>query len=146
MERIERLERANFRWRLVSIVALTGVLGLAGYAWSQREQQKAPGLQPADPANFPIDQAPAPVTYANFVRVSVTPEELILDLALNTQMTPDAAQPIRVSNRVVMNYFTAKRLSNALQGVVQQYEATYGPLELDFQKRILPGAKNPAGK
>src|SRR5262245_49040908 len=47
-----------------------------------------------------------PVTYTNFARVSVTPEELILDLALNSERTPDMNKPIRTSNRVVMNFYT----------------------------------------
>jgi len=145
MERIERLERGNRIWRVVSFLSLAGVIAVAGYAYSQRDPEKGPAPQgPA--ANFPVDPAPAPVTYTNFARVSVTPEELILDLALNSQMVPDANQPIRTSNRIVMNFFTAKRLLGALQQVVQQHEATFGPLELDFQKRMLPGAKAPGAK
>ena len=35
-----------------------------------------------------------------------------------------------------MNFFTAKRLLNALYGVVTQHETAYGVLELDFQKRL----------
>ena len=146
MERIERLERANFRWRLATLIAFAGILVAGGFAFSQRLQPKGAGEQPLPAVNFPVDAAPAPVTYANFVKVSVTPEELALDLGLNLDVNPDPKQPIRISNRVVMNYFTAKRLSNALQGVVQQYENTYGPIELDFQKRIVPGANAPGGK
>ena len=48
-----------------------------------------------------------------------------------------------MSQRVVMNYFTAKRLLGALTGVIQQHEAAFGPLELDYQKRM-QGSK-PAG-
>lgn len=144
MERIERLERANVRWRLVSLLAFVGILGVGGYAFSQRAQPNGPAGQP--PANFPVDAAPAPVTYANFVRVSVTPEELALDLGLNLDVNPDPKQPIRMSQRMVMSYYTAKRLTSALQGVVQQYENTYGPIEVDFQKRVVPGANVPAGK
>jgi hypothetical protein len=144
MERIERLECANLRWRLVSLAAFVGILLVTGYALSQRNPQNVPAAQPV---NFPIDPAPpASVTYTNFVRVSVTTEELVLDLALNTQAAPDPKDPIRFSNRVVMNYFTAKRLSNALQQVVRDHEATYGPIELDFKKRMVPGAKVPGGK
>ena len=146
MERIERLERANKRWQVVclcAVVALIGALSFTAYAFTQREQEK--GGQPPQPApEFPMETAkPLPVTYTNFVRVSVTPEELILDLALNTQVTPDAKQPIQVTNRVVMNFFTVKRLSLALQQVLQQHEAVYGPIELDFQKRAVRGGKGP---
>jgi Protein of unknown function (DUF3467) len=145
MERVERLERVVSRWRMCALLALTGMLVLGGYAFSQREQKGQP-IPPPAAVDFPIDHAPIPVTYTNFAHVSVTPEEVILDLGLNSQMTVDPKEPIRMSNRVVMNYYAAKRLANALSGVVQQYEATYGPVETDYQKRMLPGAKQPGGK
>ena len=44
-----------------------------------------------------------------------------------------------MSNRVVMNFYTAKRLFTALQNVVQAHEAAFGPLELDFEKRMKAG-------
>ena len=65
-----------------------------------------------------------------------TPEELVLDFGLNTQMTPNPQEAIRLTHRVVMNFYTAKRLMNALIGVVSQFENTYGALELDFQRRV----------
>ena len=100
-------------------------------------------LKPAAPAEaaaqqppqFPTDYSTLSTVYTNFCRVSVTPEELILDFGLNTQMAPNPAEPIKLSHRVVMNFYTAKRLMNALIGVVQAHEANYGVLELDFQRR-----------
>jgi len=144
MERIERLERANRLWRFVSFLSFAAILIVGSYAYSQREPQKAPPPQAQAPAtNTAVDSAPAPVTYTNFVRVSVTPEEFVLDLGLNIDSAPDAHKSVRTSNRIVMNYYTAKRLTGALQNVVQAHETAYGPLELDFQKRLLPGQKAP---
>jgi hypothetical protein len=145
MERIERLERANMRWRGISLITLLGLLAVAGFAYSQRDPQKGPVTDAAAPGASKPGQEPPPLTYTNFVRVSLTPEEVILDLGLNTQMKSDPAEPV-FSNRVVMIYYTVKRFSNALQNVVQQYESSYGPIQLDFEKRILPGAKAPSGK
>jgi len=92
-----------------------------------------------DPATaqpqFPTDYSNLSTVYTNFCRVSVTPEELALDFGLNTQMSPNPTEAIKLSHRVVMNFYTAKRLMNALLGVVSQYENTYGVLELDFQRR-----------
>jgi hypothetical protein len=85
---------------------------------------------------FPTDYSQLSTVYTNFCRVSVTPEELVLDFGLNTQMTPNPQEAIRLTHRVVMNFFTAKRLMNALIGVVSQFENTYGALELDFQRRV----------
>jgi hypothetical protein len=53
-------------------------------------------------------------------------------------MAPAANEPIKLSHRVVMNFFTAKRLLGALMNVINQYENTYGALELDFQRRMRP--------
>lgn len=85
---------------------------------------------------FSTDASTLSTVYTNFCRVSVTPEELVLDFGLNSQVTPTQGEPIKLSHRVVMNFFTAKRLMNALIGVVSQHENTYGALELDFQRRV----------
>lgn len=92
---------------------------------------------------FPTDTAALSTVYTNFCRVNVTPEELVLDFGLNPTLTPSQSEPIKLTHRVVMNFYTAKRLLNALYGVVTQHENAYGVLELDFQKR-LRGAVRPA--
>jgi hypothetical protein len=85
---------------------------------------------------FPTDSAALSTVYTNFCRVNVTPEELVLDFGLNPTLTPTPSEPIKLTHRVVMNFYTAKRLLNALYGVVTQHETAYGVLELDFQKRL----------
>jgi hypothetical protein len=75
--------------------------------------------------------------YSNFCRVTGTPEELVLDFGLNTQMSPvPGGEPVKLTHRLVMNYFTAKRLLGALHMAVQQHENAYGVLETDIQKRM----------
>ncbi len=59
---------------------------------------------------FAVDTSGLSTVYANFCRVTGTPEELVLDFGLNTTMQPVATEPIRLSHRLVMNFFTAKRL------------------------------------
>src|SRR5271154_1424436 len=105
--------------------------------------QEAQG-QAAAPT-FPTDYSQLSTIYTNFCRVSVTPEELVLDFGLNTQIQPNPTEPIKLSHRVVMNFYTAKRLMNALLGVVSQYENNYGVLELDFQRRARTQPRTPAG-
>jgi hypothetical protein len=41
---------------------------------------------------------------------------------LNTSMTPVQNEPVKLTHRLVVNYFTAKRLLGALQMAVQQHE------------------------
>ena len=74
--------------------------------------------------------------YANFCRVTGSPEELIVDFGLNPQPVGMPKDPIHVTQRVVMNFFTAKRLLAALQMSVQRHEAVFGVLETDIQKRL----------
>jgi hypothetical protein len=73
--------------------------------------------------------------YANFCRVTGTPEELVLDFGLNTQMAPTPGESIKVTHRLVLNFYTAKRLLGALHMALQQHEHVYGPLEVDIGKR-----------
>jgi hypothetical protein len=98
---------------------------------------------PGAPPQFPTDTLGLSTVYTNFCRVSVTPEELVLDFGLNTQINPNPTEPIKLSHRVVMNFYTAKRLLNALMGVVSQHENTYGVLELDFQRRARVAPRPP---
>jgi Protein of unknown function (DUF3467) len=104
-----------------------------------------PQLAPPQPPAFPTDYSQLSTIYTNFCRVSVTPEELVLDFGLNTQMTPNPTEIIKLTHRVVMNFYTAKRLMNALLGVVSQYENTYGVVELDFNRRARQAGRPPIG-
>lgn len=77
-------------------------------------------------------------TYANFCRVTGSPEELIVDFGLNPQPIGVPKDPINVSQRIVLNFFTAKRLLAALQMSVARHEAVFGVLETDINKRVRP--------
>jgi hypothetical protein len=97
---------------------------------------QAPGQPVQQAAQFSVDTSALSTVYANFCRVTGTPEELVLDFGLNTQMTPVPSEPIRLTHRLVMNFYTAKRLLGALHMAVQQHENQYGILETDIQKRL----------
>lgn len=75
--------------------------------------------------------------YANFCRVTGTPEELILDFGLNAQPFGVPTEPVEVKQRIVVNYFTAKRMLQALHMSVQRHEQAFGVLETDVQKRVI---------
>jgi len=83
-----------------------------------------------------VDDSDALCTYANFCRVTGSPEELIVDFALNPQPMGVPTTPIQIKQRTVMNYYTAKRLLAALQMSVQRHEAVFGVLETDITKRV----------
>ena len=86
-----------------------------------------------------IDDSKVLANYANFCRVTGTPEELIIDFGLNPQPFGLPTHPIPVSQRIITNFYTAKRMLHALQLTIQRHEATFGVLETDVQKRVRPG-------
>jgi hypothetical protein len=86
-----------------------------------------------------IDDSRVLATYANFCRVTGTPEELIIDFGLNPQPFGMPTHPIPVTQRIITNFYTAKRMLHALQLTIQRHEATFGVLETDVQKRVRPG-------
>jgi hypothetical protein len=95
----------------------------------------APQQQPQQ-AQFQLDETGAQAVYANFCRVTGTPEELIIDFGLNSQPFGVPTEPIKVTQRVITNFFTAKRLLHVLQMTIQRHEATFGVLEIDVQRRV----------
>jgi hypothetical protein len=113
------------------------------------EEREAPSLaqvpapSPHQPLHVEVEDRHAVCCYANFCRVTGTPEELILDFGLNSQPFDVPAAHIDVKQRLVVNYFTAKRMYRALHLAVQRHEEAFGVLEIDVQKRFarasLPG-------
>jgi hypothetical protein len=94
--------------------------------------------QPAQPQapQFTVDASALSSTYTNWYRVTGTPEELVIDFGLNPQMGQVPTEPIKLTSRLVMNFYTAKRLLNALQFAVQRHESFFGVVEVDVQKRV----------
>lgn len=97
------------------------------------KQQQQPRVQ--------VDDSSAVCCYANFCRVTGTPEELIIDFGLNSQPFGVPTEPVKVTERIVTNYYTAKRLLHALHLSVQRHEQAFGQLEIDVNKRVV--AKQP---
>jgi hypothetical protein len=104
-------------------------------------------------ADEPAGQAPAPArigvddisiaaaSYANFCRVTGTPEELIIDFGLNSQPFGVPTEPVHITQRIVTNYYTAKRMLHALHLSVQRHEQAFGVLETDVNKRVVGRAQ-----
>jgi hypothetical protein len=89
------------------------------------------------PARLEVNDKNLVCLYANFCRVTGTPEELILDFGLNAQPFGVPSEPVEVKQRIVTNYFTAKRMLQALHMSVQRHEQAFGVLETDVQKRVV---------
>ena len=87
-----------------------------------------------------IDERDLNTSYANAFRTHARAEEVILDFGLNSvnQATAQQANPeitFNIDQRVIMNYYSAKRLAITLGQLIRQHEDNFGELELDIAKR-----------
>jgi Protein of unknown function (DUF3467) len=84
-----------------------------------------------------LDTSKMTVNYANFCRVTGTPEELIVDFGLNAEPIGAPVEALTINHRLVLNFYTAKRFAEVLIVTLQRHEATFGVLETDVQKRVI---------
>jgi len=89
---------------------------------------------PVPPQPVKVDESKLTASYTNFCRVTGTPEELIVDFGLNSHPM-GSTESITLDQRIVMNYFTAKRLLQALGMSVARHEQIFGTLETNVMKR-----------
>ena len=84
---------------------------------SEEKPKKAPQLKMSEDLQ---------VLFANLVRVSHTPAELVLDFA---QMLP-AQENIEVLSRIIMTPMGAKLFYTALRDNLARYEASFGEIQM----------------
>src|SRR3954452_12030935 len=98
---------------------------------------EAEGSQPQQPqqTEVVVDDSGTLPSYSNFCRVTATPEEAILDFGLNPQPFATGRQDVKAMQRIVMNFYTSKRLLTALGMTIQRHEQTFGAIELDVRRR-----------
>jgi hypothetical protein len=100
------------------------------------EPEPMSGGSSAQPVRVELDDSGVPALYANLCRVASTPEEVILDLALNPNPMAHVSQTLKVAQRVILNHYTAKRLVALLSATIQRHEQAFGKLEVDVRKRL----------
>lgn len=95
-----------------------------------------------------VDERNMRTSYANAFRTNGTAEEVMLDFGLNLlnpvagkqeqEQGQDQAQGeilFQVSDRIILNYYSAKRLAITLSQLIRRHEEQFGSLELDVAKR-----------
>jgi len=91
-----------------------------------------------------IDEREMKTCYANAFRTNGTAEEVMLDFGLNL-IAPASAQQeqpeiiFQVAERIILNYYSAKRLAITLSQLIRRHEEQFGELELDVSKRRKAG-------
>ena len=113
------------------------------------EQAKdAPQETPQDTAQGPeqqtvrvrMDQRDVKTSYANAFNTHGLINEVILDFGLNTPAPPQPDQQpeimLQITDRIILNYYSVKRLALTLGQLVRRHEERFGDLELDDSKRV----------
>jgi hypothetical protein len=110
----------------------------------QKKQDRAPvgekaGDQPSPSSGakeLSVDES-SRAAYANLCRVTGTPEEVVMDFALNVNaFGPVLDEQVKVDHRIVMGYQAAKRTALVMLETVRRYEERFGEIELDPRKRL----------
>jgi len=96
--------------------------------------------RPPQRPNLRMDESALETHYTNVTRVTAGPEEVIVDFGMSA---PDPRDPKQqrgsFTDRLIMNYYNAKRLAVTLNATVARYEKAFGSIELDARKRQIPG-------
>ncbi len=79
--------------------------------------------------------------YANAFQTHSTPEEILVSFGINQTLPSQeegvtADMILQFTNRIIMNHYTAKRLTLSLMQSVREHEERFGTIELDVAKRI----------
>jgi hypothetical protein len=76
-------------------------------------------------------------TYSNLCRVTGTPEEVMMDFALNPNAFGRVVdEKVKIDHRIVMSYEAAKRTAFVLLETIRRHEERFGSVELDPRKRL----------
>jgi hypothetical protein len=124
---IQRLALSSHIWRS-TVADETKEAKTSGAPSAAAEQQQV---------RVQVEDKNAVCSYANFCRVTGTPEELIIDFGLNSQPFGVPSEAVQITQRIVTNYYTAKRMLHALHLSVQRHEQAFGVLETDVNKRVV---------
>ncbi|MCP4375642.1 MAG: DUF3467 domain-containing protein [bacterium] len=102
--------------------------------------QDAPQDQDQQAIRVRVDQRDVKTSYANAFNTHGLVNEVILDFGLNMPVPPQPDQPpeimLQISDRIILNYYSAKRLALTLGQLVTRHEERFGELELDDNKRV----------
>ncbi len=91
-----------------------------------------------------MDERDMRTSYANAFRTNGTAEEVMVDFGVN-MLNPASQQQdqpeivFKVNERVVLNYYSAKRLAITLSQLIRRHEDDFGELEMDVNKRRKSG-------
>jgi hypothetical protein len=106
---------------------------------ADEQTNEAPGQQNIQ---VMLDERELKTLYSNAYRIHTSAEEVVVDLGFNmpnpNQQPGQSGQPqmlFKVTDRVIMSYSNAKRLSMSLQQLIKRYEQQFGEIPLQPGQR-----------
>jgi hypothetical protein len=91
-----------------------------------------PGPEGQQNVQVLLDESGLKTVYSNAYRLHQSMEEVIVDLGFNmvnpNPQTGQAQMLFKVTERIVMTYTNAKRLSMSLQQLIKRYEQQFGEI------------------
>ena len=98
-----------------------------------QESAGQPGVQ------ILLDERELRQIYSNAYRIHATADEVVIDVGFNMpNPNPQAGQQqllLKITDRVIMSYMTAKRLSLSLSQLIKRYEQQFGELVPPTQRQ-----------
>ncbi len=99
------------------------------------QTQSDPGTQSPQGVQVLLDERELRSVYANAYRIHTSSEEVIIDLGFNMpnpnqQGAAQAQLLFKVTDRVILSYGNAKRLSMSLAQLIKRYEQQFGELPI----------------
>ncbi|WP_419904388.1 DUF3467 domain-containing protein [Kiloniella sp.] len=112
---------------------------------SEEQQTSATSADAAPvPPKVVWDDSDLQTSYANVVNVTSTREEVTLFFGTNlTWNVTDPEYKVKLTDRIVVNPFAAKRMLALLAGVLKEYESRYGELDLPSRNPSPTKASSP---
>lgn len=101
------------------------------------EELQEGGSQPG--VQILLDERELRQIYSNAYRIHATADEVVIDVGFNMpNPNPQAGQQqllLKITDRVIMSYMTAKRLSLSLSQLIKRYEQQFGELTPPQQRQ-----------
>jgi hypothetical protein len=75
-------------------------------------------------------------SYANVCNVTGTREEIVLLFGMNQAWRAGQKElTVKLSDRIILSPFAAKRLATLLNNVIRDYEFRFGPLDMEARRK-----------
>ena len=106
---------------------------------AEDQEQAAPPAGQQQQVQVLVDERDMKTLYANAYRIHTAEQEAVIDFGFNMP-NPNAQQGqqqvlLKVTDRVVISYVTAKRLALSLQQLVKRFEQQFGEIP------VMPGQR-----